>query len=124
MAQVRWSLTAGGDLRELEDFIARDSVLHAVQFVDRIVESAETLQTTPQLGRIVPEFSRSDLRELLFRGYRIVYLLKDEYVTILRVVHGARDLASLFGASHGRSATKRLEKAAGKTADTVKDATP
>jgi len=32
---------------------------------------------------------------LLFRGYRIVYLLKDEYVTILRVVHGARDLAEL-----------------------------
>ncbi len=95
MAKVRWSLTAGGDLRELEDFIARDSVLHAIQFIDRIVESAETLQTTPQLGRIVPEFSRSDLRELLFRGYRIVYLLKDEYVTILRVVHGARDLAEL-----------------------------
>lgn len=61
----------------------------------RIVESAETLQTVPQLGRAVPEFSRSDLRELLCRGYRIVYLLKDEYVTILRVVHGARDLAEL-----------------------------
>lgn len=95
MAKVRWSLTAGGDLQELEDFIARDSVLHAIQFIDRIVESAETLQTAPQLGRVVPEFSRPDLRELLCRGYRIVYLLKDEYVTILRVVHGARDLAEL-----------------------------
>ena len=95
MAKVRWSLTAGDDLRELEDFIARDSVLHAIQFIDRIVESAETLQTVPQLGRVVPEFSQPDLRELLFRGYRIVYLLKDEYVTILRVVHGARDLAEL-----------------------------
>lgn len=95
MAKVRWSLTAGDDLRELEDFIARDSVLHAIQFIDRIVESAETLQITPQLGRIVPEFSRPDLRELLFRGYRVVYLLKDEYVTILRVVHGARELVEL-----------------------------
>jgi plasmid stabilization system protein ParE len=33
MAQIRWSLTASEDLQELEDFIARDSVLHAIQFV-------------------------------------------------------------------------------------------
>ena len=95
MAQVRWSLTAGNDLQEIEDFIARDSVLHAITFVDRIVESAETLLKTPQVGRMVPEFSRSDLRELIFRGYRIVYLLQDNEVLILRVVRGARDLSAL-----------------------------
>ena len=67
MAQVRWSLTAGNDLQDIEDFIARDSVLHAITFVDRIVESAETLLKTPQIGRIVPEFTRPDLREVIFR---------------------------------------------------------
>ena len=95
MAQVRWSLTAGNDLQDIEDFIARDSVAHAISFVDRIVESTERLRKTPHIGRIVTEFSRSDLRELLFRGYRMVYLMKDDTVTILRVVHGARDLAEL-----------------------------
>jgi plasmid stabilization system protein ParE len=39
MAQVRWSLTAGNDLQDIENFIARDSILHAITFVDRIVES-------------------------------------------------------------------------------------
>ena len=95
MAQVRWSLTAGNDLQEIEDFIARDSVLHAITFVDRIVESAETLLKTPQVGRMIPEFNRSDLRELIFRGYRIVYLLQNNEILILRVVHGARDLPAL-----------------------------
>jgi toxin ParE1/3/4 len=95
MAQVRWSLTAENDLQEIEDFIARDSVLHAITFVDRIVESAETLLKTPQVGRIIPEFNRSDLRELIFRGYRIVYLLQNNEILILRVVHGARDLPAL-----------------------------
>lgn len=37
MAQVRWSLTAASDLQDIENFIARDSVLHAISFVDRIV---------------------------------------------------------------------------------------
>jgi plasmid stabilization system protein ParE len=54
MAQVRWSLTAGSDLQDIEDFIARDSVLHAIAFVDRVVESAETLLKNPRIGRVVP----------------------------------------------------------------------
>lgn len=95
MAEVRWSLTASDDLQQIEDFIARDSLLHAINFVDRLVESAGKLQKSPQIGRVVPEFGRSDLREVLFRGYRLVYLLKDGAVTILRVVHGARNLAAL-----------------------------
>ena len=95
MAQVRWSLTAGNDLQDIEDFIARDSVLHAITFVDRIVESAETLLKTPQIGRIVPEFTRPDLREVIFRAYRIVYFVQDNAVVILRVVHGSRDLLAL-----------------------------
>ena len=95
MAQVRWSLTAGNDLQDIENFIARDSVLHAITFVDRVVESAETLLKTPLIGRIVPEFNRPDIRELIFRDYRIVYLLQNDEAFILRVVHGSRDLLSL-----------------------------
>lgn len=95
MAQVRWSLTAGNDLQNIEDFIARDSVLHAVTFVDQIIESAEALLKNPRIGRVLPEFNREDLREVIFRNYRIVYLLKDENVFILRVVHGSRDLTAL-----------------------------
>ena len=49
MAQIRWSLTAGNDLRDIEDFIARDSVLHAITFIDRIVESTETILATPHI---------------------------------------------------------------------------
>ena len=95
MAQVRWSLTAGNDLQDIEDFIARDSILHAIAFVDRIVASAETLLKNPRIGRVVPEFNREDLREVVFRNYRIVYLLQDDKITVLRIVHGSRDLEAL-----------------------------
>jgi len=61
MAKLRWSLTAGNDRRDIENFIARDSRLHAIAFVDRIVETAEMLRKTPHLGRIVPEFNCKNL---------------------------------------------------------------
>ncbi|OYT20896.1 MAG: hypothetical protein CCU26_04135 [Nitrospira sp. UW-LDO-01] len=96
MAQIRWSLTASTDLQEIEDFITRDSVFHAVTFVDCIVESTATLLKTPHIGRVVPEFNRQDLREVIFRGYRIVYLVQNNEVLILRVVHGARNLRGLI----------------------------
>lgn len=96
MADLRWSLTAEADLRAIEDFIAKDSVLHAVHFVDRLIEAAEQLTRAAKIGRVVPEFNREDLRELLFRAYRIVYQVRGETVTVLRVVHGARDLARLL----------------------------
>jgi len=89
-------MTAESDLRRIEEFIAKDSPLHAVNFVGRLVESAEKLKATPMLGRIVPEFSRRNLREILVRDYRVVYLLRRGTVTVLRVVHGARDLTKLI----------------------------
>ena len=68
MAEVRWSLTASNDLQQIEDFIARDSVLHAISFIDRLVESAGKLQKSPQIGRVVPEFGRSDLPVRFYSG--------------------------------------------------------
>ena len=44
------------------------------------------------LGRIVPEFNRPDLREVIFRNYCIVYLLQDIAVFTLQVAHNSRDL--------------------------------
>jgi plasmid stabilization system protein ParE len=102
MAEVLWSLTAADDLRELADFIAHDSILHAIHFINRIVEACERLGQAPLLGRVLPELDRTNLRELLFRGYQIVYLVQDERVTILRVVHGARDVADQVEENLGR----------------------
>ena len=50
----------------------------------------------PEEGRVVPEFSRSDLRELIRGSYRIVYHVEADYVSIVTVFHTAR----LLGPEH------------------------
>jgi toxin ParE1/3/4 len=92
MADLRWTLTAIEDLEAIEAFIARDSPAYAVRQTNRLVEATETLPSFPWSGRKVPEFDREELREIIHRPYRIVYLIRGETVTILRVVHSARDL--------------------------------
>lgn len=92
--KIRWSDIAETDLEQLYDYIARDVPQYAEQFVDRLIESVGVLLDHPQVGRRVPEADgRSDVRELIFHGYRIIYLLETESVYILTIFHGSRDLA-------------------------------
>ena len=88
---VTWSQEAGENLVDIEEFIARDSVERAVQFVDAIIDHAEAiLADNPGCGRVVPEIGNPDIRELIYRGYRIVYRLNGGRIEILTVFEGHR----------------------------------
>lgn len=92
MAQIYWSIAAADDLSQIEAYVARDSAFYAARLADGIIAVVEKLEEFPLLGRLVPEFQREDLPELVYQTYRIVYLYEPEMVTIVRVVHGARNL--------------------------------
>ncbi len=88
---VTWSKEAGENLVEIEEFIARDSLERAVQFVDALIDHAEAiLAGNPKSGRTVPEIGNPDFRELIYRGYRIVYRLNGDRIEILTVFEGHR----------------------------------
>ena len=91
--RIVWSDVAEADLDQLYDYIARDVPYYAEQFVDRLIEAVGALKDHPRLGRQVPEAEdREDVRELIFQGYRIIYLVQSEHVHVLTVIHGSRDL--------------------------------
>jgi plasmid stabilization system protein ParE len=59
--------------------------------VDGIIERIENLNKYPLMGRMVPEFYNEMVRELIYKGYRIIYELKKESeIEILSVIHGSR----------------------------------
>lgn len=88
---VTWSQEADENLVDIEDFIARDSVERAVQFVDALIDHTEAILTdNPKSGRAVPEIGNPDFREIIYRGYRIVYRLNGDRIDILTVFEGHR----------------------------------
>lgn len=87
-----WTDPAIQDLRHLRDYIAADSDFHAADFIASIIARAERLTTLPMLGRIVPEAQGEDIREILYRSYRIIYPIVGERIDVLAVIHGSRDL--------------------------------
>jgi toxin ParE1/3/4 len=97
MVNVRWTDKAENRLHETYKRIAQDSPFYARQTVLNIVKRTHILQTMPKIGRIVPEFSREDVREIFHKNYRIVYKILDEMqIDILTVAYGTIPLEN-FG---------------------------
>jgi toxin ParE1/3/4 len=67
----------------------------AEQFVARIIATVESLEFMPKRHRIRSELS-TNLRVIGLRKYLIFYKVGDEDVTIMRVLHGARNITALL----------------------------
>lgn len=88
--RLRWSRIAQEDLLEILRFIALDKPGAARAWVARLQDRARKIPQNPRLGRVVPELEREDVREVIERGYRIVYRLVGEDVLIVTVFEGHR----------------------------------
>lgn len=93
---VVWSSEALRMLEEIERFIAQDNPQRAAAFIDRLLEKGDSIASFPQMGRIVPEISLSDIREILVGNYRIVYRTIPSQVVVLTVFEGHRALHSEY----------------------------
>ena len=55
-------------------------------------EMINSLKQFPMFGRNVPEYSDPSLREIIYKNYRIIYLVKHKHLEIISVIHGSRKL--------------------------------
>ena len=92
MVQINWTLQATSDLKDIAEYISKDSKNYAKLQIVRI--RFRTIILTSQLysGRIVMEIGKNNIRELIEGNYRIIYkVVNDSRVDILTIHHSARD---------------------------------
>ena len=97
MTEVRWTPQAADDLQAIHDFIARDSPRYARAEVERILAAIDQLEIFPNCGRIVPEYKREDVREVIEQPYRLVYKRQREAVVVLMIFRASRNIPALPG---------------------------
>ena len=86
MVRLVWTELSISDLKDIFDYICRDSVLYAKR---------QVLKTNQSAGRILPELEQSEIRELIEGHYRIIYkIIDNNKVAILTIHHTSRDLDS------------------------------
>ena len=95
MKPVVFSPRAVFDLREIGDWIAKDSPRRALTFVAELREHALNIGASP-LAFPSREDLADGLRTAVHRPYLIFFRIEADVVRIERVLHGARDLRELF----------------------------
>jgi plasmid stabilization system protein ParE len=84
-----------GDLREIRDYIARDSPYSARRMMIRFVNAFRLLAKQPELGHVRQDLLEPAIRFWPVGAYLILYRPAKTPIEILAVVHGARDVPSI-----------------------------
>jgi toxin ParE1/3/4 len=95
MHSIIRSEQADRDLYSIWRFIAEDSVSAADRHIDLFHERFSLLSRNPHLGATCSELE-SDLRFLVVGNYVVYYSVGNDSIAIARVLHGARDVTSIF----------------------------
>ena len=88
---VVWTDSAKRRLRLIHDYVAQHAPDAADNVVRRVLRRSRQIAEFPQSGRQVPELDHPDIREVLERPYRIIYLVRVDQIDVLTVMH-ARQL--------------------------------
>ena len=94
MVQINWTFQARDDLRNIAEYISKDSVQYAKIQTLRLKSKTKILTKHPKIGRSVPEIDNPSVRELIVGNYRIIYkIISAKRIDILTIHHSARDLS-------------------------------
>ena len=94
---LTWSPTARLDLWDLLSYISESNPQAAAEFGHGVFEAIERLREFPESGRMVPEFNKPTIREIIRRPCRIVYRVQHEekLIEIARIWHAARGIPEI-----------------------------
>jgi toxin ParE1/3/4 len=79
------------DLEAIGDYIAADNPVRAVSFVRELRQQCRRIAQNPLGYRARPELDEG-LRSCAYDSYVIFFEAKPDEVTVIRILHGARDL--------------------------------
>lgn len=94
MADFKLTLLAQQDLRAIHDYIAANNPKTAKRYVGTLKEKCQNLADTPGIGIARQEYH--GLYKFLAGDYLIFYRISQNGIEVIRILHGSRDIESIF----------------------------
>ena len=101
MARVRLTEQAQNELDAIIEYYERVGAADFAEvFEEKVIAKVRSLERFPRLGRVVPEIRDEAIREVLYRNYRIVYVVDqdDEVAEVLTIFHSSQQFGALGSA--------------------------
>jgi len=90
--KIKWSPRAASNFEDICNYIGKDSEYYASLFAKKVNSLIKAIPRFPKAGRIVPEYGDENVREKIYENYRIVYRIKEDFIEIVAICHGAKSL--------------------------------
>ena len=90
--KIIWSPLAIDRASEIAEYIALDKPSAADKWITTVFSKVKQLESSPKIGRVVPEIGNEQFRELIYGNYRIIYRIEKKQVSILTIRHGKQIL--------------------------------
>jgi len=96
---IKWTAPAREDINEIIDYISKTNINYAVKILDSIEENVKKLDMFPERYRIVSELEKYGYllyREIIIEYWRVIYKIENNFVYIMLVIDGRRNLEDLI----------------------------
>jgi plasmid stabilization system protein ParE len=84
---IVWTAEARRSLRAIQRFLVQDSEFYAERVVTLIIDRVEAAASHPGRGHPVHEYPAAPLREVHESSYRIIYLIREDALHVVTIVH-------------------------------------
>jgi toxin ParE1/3/4 len=85
--KVYWTFEARERLLDIQAYVAQYSPKAARLVATRLLRRSRRLATPPREGRRLPEYPDTELREVLERPFRLIYLVKPDRIEVVTIKH-------------------------------------
>lgn len=83
------------DIEAIGDYIAQDNPVRAVSFTEELFQQCLLIAESPVIYKERPELGHS-VRTCAYGRYLIVFRVLDMEVRVERLLHGSRDIITMF----------------------------
>jgi len=83
------------DIESIGDYIAQDNPVRAVSFTEELYQQCLLIAESPVIYKERPELGHS-VRTCAYGRYLIVFRVLDMEVRVERLLHGSRDIITMF----------------------------
>lgn len=80
-------------LLQIKWYIGQDSEFYANKTVNEISKRIKNLLLFPEMGKVINK--RENIRQIIYKSYKILYTLDSNYIYILHIIHHSRDISNL-----------------------------
>ncbi|MBP3256270.1 MAG: type II toxin-antitoxin system RelE/ParE family toxin [Clostridia bacterium] len=87
--KIVWTKSAKEDLANYRN---ESKILDVEKYIEKLIDYVDELESHPRLGKKLFNIRDKEIRQLIYKMHKILYIVEDEKIMILVVVHVHRDM--------------------------------